>query len=153
MPMKKGRCERLLEDEHVRRWHRNVARGSPITAEVALRRLSRLSELLKMSPKGMVESARNDLAKFQDMLEDMVAELEDEGRAPGYIEDLMKTIKSWLRYHDITLTRRIKIKNQTATPTIENERARAHIRVDPAVFAYLLRLLSVLTCHVCHHVF
>jgi hypothetical protein len=119
--MKKGRCERLLEDEHVRRWHRNVARGSPITAEVALRRLSRLSELLKMSPKGMVESARNDLAKFQDMLEDMVAELEDEGRAPGYIEDLMKTIKSWLRYHDITLTRRIKIKNPTATPTIENE--------------------------------
>ncbi|PMB76221.1 MAG: hypothetical protein C0177_07260, partial [Fervidicoccus fontis] len=30
-------------------------------------------------------------------------------------------IKSWLRYHNITLTRRIKIKNSTATPTIENE--------------------------------
>jgi len=30
-------------------------------------------------------------------------------------------IKSWLRYNDITLKRRIKISNSTATPTIENE--------------------------------
>jgi len=86
----------LLKDEQVKRWYRNVARGSPITAEVALRRFSRLCELLKMNPKEKVERARKDLADFQDKLEDMVSELEDEGKAPGYIADLMKTIKSWL---------------------------------------------------------
>jgi len=31
------------------------------------------------------------------MLEDMVAELEAERKAPGYIADLMKTVRSWLR--------------------------------------------------------
>jgi hypothetical protein len=122
MPRRGSKYGRYLEDEQVGRWYRNVARGSPITAEVALRRLSKLCELLRMSPREMVEKARGDLARFQDMLEDMVAELEGEGKAPGYIADLMKTIKSWLRYHDVTLTRRIKIKDSTATPTIDGER-------------------------------
>jgi integrase len=111
-----------LQDKQVSRWLKNLARGSPITAGVALRRLSRLCELLNVTPKGMVKEAKRDLAGFQDAIEDMVARLEDEGKAPGYIADLMKTLKSWLRYNDITLTRRIKIKNSTATPTIEDEK-------------------------------
>ncbi|MEM4311081.1 MAG: hypothetical protein QXX95_01665 [Nitrososphaerales archaeon] len=121
MPKRGSKYNELLNDPQVKRWFMNVARGSPITAEVALRRLSRLCELLNMSPKTMVESAKNDLAGFQDKLEDMVAALEANGKAPGYIADLMKTAKSWLRYNDITLTRRIKIKDASATPTIENE--------------------------------
>ncbi len=121
MPKRGSKYSKLLSDPQVKRWFMNVARGSPITAEVALRRLSKLCELLDATPKGMVESARNDLAGFQDKLEDMVAGLEADGKAPGYIADLMKTVKSWLKYNDITLTRRIKIKNSTATPTIENE--------------------------------
>jgi len=112
----------LLRDPLVGRWFRNLARGNPLTAEVALRRLSRLCELLDTTPKGMVDQAENDLRGFQDSLEDMVARLESGGRAPGYIADLMKTVRSWLRYNDITLTRRIKISNSTATPTIEDER-------------------------------
>jgi len=108
-------------DEQVKRWLANLSRGSPLTAEVALRRLNRLCELLNESPKEIVEKARNDLRGFEDSLEDMVARLEAERRAPGYIADLMKTMKSWLRYNDITLARRIKISNSTSTPTIEDE--------------------------------
>ena len=78
----------------------------------------------------MVEKAKSDLAGFQDMLEDMVARLEDEGKSPGYIADLLKTIKSWLRYNDITLTRRIKIKNSTATSTIENKKFQAKMNLQ-----------------------
>jgi len=44
------------------------------------------------------------------------------GKSPGYIQGFLKTVKSWLRYNNISLTRRIKIKNSTATPTIENEK-------------------------------
>jgi len=110
-----------LEDGDVRRWFTNLARGSPITAEVALRRLSRLCELLDTTPKGMVDKATRDLKGFQNTLEDMVTALEAEHKAPGYILDLIKAVKSWLRYHDITLTRRIKVSNSTATPTIDNE--------------------------------
>jgi len=111
----------LLDDAHVKRWFRNLARGSPITAEVALRRLSRLCELLDTTPQGMVDRAKRNLTEFQDMLEDMVAELEAERKAPGYIADLMKTVRSWLRYNEVSLTRKIKISNSSATPTIEDE--------------------------------
>jgi hypothetical protein len=110
-----------LEDADVRRWHANVSRGSPITAEVALRRLGRLCELLTASPQQLVDEARHDLPGFQDKVEDLVSSLEAENKSPGYIEDLTKTLKSWLRHNDITLTRRIKISNISATPTIENE--------------------------------
>ncbi len=110
-----------LEDGDVRRWFTNLSRGSPVTAEVALRRLSRLCELLDTTPRGMVDRAARDLKGFQDSLEDMVTGLESERKSPGYILDLIKAVKSWLRYHDITLTRRIKVSNSTATPTIENE--------------------------------
>jgi hypothetical protein len=111
----------LLEDEHIGRWAKNLARGSPITSEVALRRLGRLCELLSLSPKEIVAKARRDLAGFQDSLEDLVAQLESEHKSPGYILGILKAVKSWLRYNDVTLTRKIKITNSTATPTIENE--------------------------------
>jgi hypothetical protein len=118
---RKNKYAPLLRDPDVSRWHRNVARGSPLTAEVALKRLSRVCELLSMSPRDMVDRAQSNLKDFQDVLEDMVARLEDEKKSPGYIQGILKTVKSWLRYNDITLTRRIKISNSTATPTIENE--------------------------------
>lgn len=116
-----GKYSAYLEDAQVRRWHANVSRGSPVTAEVALRRLSRLCELLDTTPQKMINEARNDPVGFQDKIEDLVSNLEVERKSPGYIEDLMKTVKSWLRYNNITLTRRIKISNSSATPTIENE--------------------------------
>jgi hypothetical protein len=66
--------------------------------------------------------ARSNLMGFQNSLEDLVSKLEDEGKSPGYIQGLLKAAKSWLRYNNIMLTRRIKIKNSTATLTIENEK-------------------------------
>lgn len=41
----------------VRRWLTNLARGSPITAEVALRRLGRVCELLETTPQKLLEEA------------------------------------------------------------------------------------------------
>jgi len=116
-----GKYSDLEKDPQVRRWLRNLAKGSPITGEVALRRLGRLCELLNTSPGGLLDLARSDLMGLQDSLEDLVSRLEDEGKAPGYIQGILKAARSWLRYNEITLTRRIKIKNSTATPTIEDE--------------------------------
>ena len=44
-----------------------------------------------------------------------------EKRRQGYVVGILKAVKSWLRYNDITLTRRIKVGNVDSTPTIENE--------------------------------
>jgi len=58
-----------LADAHFKRWLCNLARVSPITAEVALRRLGKLCEFSGLRPNEMVTNARKDLAGFQDMLE------------------------------------------------------------------------------------
>jgi len=111
----------LEANAEAKRWLANLARGSPLTAEVAKRRLGRACELLSLTPGDMVEKARQNLKDLQDSLEDLVAKLESEKKAPGYILGILKTVKSWLRYNDVILTRRVKVSNPSATPTIEDE--------------------------------
>ena len=111
----------LLMDDDVNRWFTGLQRGSPITAEVSLRRLGKLCELLSTTPKGLIKSAEKDQKGFQNSLDDLVTRLESEEKSPGYILDFLKTLRSWLRYNNITLVRRIKVSNPNATPTIENE--------------------------------
>jgi hypothetical protein len=122
MPKREGKYSEFLKDQHILRWFKNLARGSPTTAEVAVRRLSKFSELFGADPNTMVALAKKDLPSFQDKLEDIIAKLESEKKSPGYTQGILKIVKSWLRYNDITLTRKIRISNPKATPTIENER-------------------------------
>jgi len=90
MPRKEGsKYDSILPD--VRRWLDNIERGSPLTAEVALRRLGRACELLQLTPKEMVTRAREDLKTFQDSLEDLVSRLEEEKKAPQYIAGISRT--------------------------------------------------------------
>jgi len=109
------------KNEDLQRWLRNIRRGSPVHADIVRRQLGKICEMLSTTPQGMVESAKNDLKRFQDSLEDLVTRLEAEKKSPGYIVGLLKAVRSWLRYNDIVLTRRIKVSNRNATPTIEGE--------------------------------
>ena len=111
----------LLEDDGVRRWLRNLERGSIITAEVSLRRLGKACELLDTTPKAMMVKAKKQSKQFQNDLEDLVSRMEDSGKAPQYIVGILKVARSWLSYNNITLTRKIKIRNPSSTPSIENE--------------------------------
>lgn len=98
-----------------------MGRGSPITAEVGLRRLGRAYELLGLDPKAMIEKAEEDEKAFTDALDDMVTALEERKYSPGYIEGILKAVKSWLRYNGIKLTRKIRISHAGRTPTLEDE--------------------------------
>jgi len=46
-----GRHRRLLENPDVRRWYDNLARGSPVTADVRLRRLGVYCEIANTTPE------------------------------------------------------------------------------------------------------
>jgi hypothetical protein len=116
-----GKYERLEKDPSMKRWIQSLARGSQATAEVALRRLGRTCELMETSPQMLVERGRRDPMGLQDSIEDLVTALESKGKSPGYIEGILKTMKSWLRYNNVILARRIKIRNVRSTPTIEDE--------------------------------
>jgi hypothetical protein len=111
----------LLKDGDLDRWYRVTSRGGRLTAEVSLRRIGKACELLGLDPKGMVEAAQGDLMGFADRVDDMVTHLEEDGLSPGYVEDIVQSIKSWLKHNGIELTRRIVISNRGRTPTIESE--------------------------------
>ncbi|MGA8857729.1 MAG: hypothetical protein WB643_11260 [Candidatus Bathyarchaeia archaeon] len=111
----------ITQNKDIARWVRNLERGSPITAEVSIRRLGKTSNLLGLSPNEMIIHAQNEPKRFQDALEDLVSQLEKEGKSPGYIANIVKIVRQWLKYNNVLLTRHIKVKNPNATPTIENE--------------------------------
>jgi len=114
--------ERMLVDEDVKRWFDNLGRGSTVTANVYIRRLSLFCETNGLSPTELVDLAKGDRKKAEDLVLDHVTRMEHEGNSPGYISGIVKSVRSWLKYNDAELKRRIKIRSPNATPSIEDER-------------------------------
>jgi hypothetical protein len=112
----------MLQDLDVKRWYDNVARGSPITAEVRLRRLSLFCEQNGMTAKQLASLGKTSRKTLEDLLQDHVTKMEMEGKAPGYTSGVIKAVKSWLDHNEVEMKRKIKVSNSTATPTIEDER-------------------------------
>ena len=109
----------LLEDVDVRRWYRNVARGSQVTADVYLRRLGAFCSHFGLTPKRLVSLDRDEI---YNLLLDYVSDLEESGRAGSYIESALKAVKSWLAHNDLEVKRKIKIRGVRDTPTLRDER-------------------------------
>ena len=92
--MVSGKYSVFKESSDLKRWLTNLSRGSPVTAEVYMRRVGRVCELLSTSPKGLLDKSESDLKGFQDSLEDLVTMLESEKKSPGYIRGLLKSVRS-----------------------------------------------------------
>ena len=121
--MKTARWAYLLkEDQDFKRWFDNLARGSRVTAFENARILYRFLRKYEMMPGELADLAKKDRHKVEDILMDFVAKLHEEGKAPNYISNYMKAVKSWLNYNEVRLIRRIKVGNRNATPTIADER-------------------------------
>lgn len=110
------------EDEDIIRWKNNVSRGSTITADVYLRRLRGFCNENQISPQELVKLGQNYSNQLQNLLEDNVTRLDEEGKAGSYIKSILKAVRSWLSYNNIHLARRIKIAGANATPTLEDEK-------------------------------
>lgn len=120
--MRVSRWAPLLEDPNFKRWYENLARGSEATARERARVLYRFLKIHDMTPQGLVELAKRDRRRVEDILSDFVARLEGEGKAPGYVENYLKAVRSWLDYNEVRLMRKIRLSNRGATPSIEEER-------------------------------
>lgn len=116
-----GRHRLLLNDPDVKRWYDNVARGSVLTADVRLRRLGVYCENTNTTPVKFAEIGIKSVRKVEDLLLDYVSFLEKKEYAPSYIEDILKTLRSWLSFNYVRLMRKIKIKNADIPVTLENE--------------------------------
>jgi len=112
----------LEEDPDFRRWYDNLARGSEATAKENARVLYRFLKAHDMTPGELVELGRSDRRGVEDLLLDFVDKLHGKGRAPGYIANHVKAVKSWLQFNEIILVRRIKVGDREQTPSILDER-------------------------------
>jgi len=61
--MSRAKYQHLLGDPEVKRWHQNVARGSKITADVYLRRLSSFCNARNISVRELAGMSEQDAAK------------------------------------------------------------------------------------------
>ncbi len=113
---------KLLANPDVKRWFDNVSRGSPLTAETRLRRLSHFCEIHEMTPMQIIELAMKDLVTATNLLQDHITWMEERNHSPGYIRSTITALKSWLMHFDIEIRRKLKIANADSTPTLENER-------------------------------
>ncbi len=121
-PKTTSRKDRMLVHPEIRRWYDNLARGSEITAEVRIRRLDKFCEIHETTPMQLADLGMRDLRTATNLLEDHITWMEDKNYSPGYVEDCIKAIKSWLGHFDVRVQRRLKIRDTDYTPTLQNER-------------------------------
>lgn len=139
-------ADRLLGDAEVKRWHRNTARGSVVTATVYLRRLGNFCEGHKLNPR---ELAKLSERKLKSMLMDFVTSEEDNGHAGSYVGSVLKALKSWLVHNDREVKLGIKIRGLHDTPTLERERipTKAELRQIFGAGEAKTRVASVFVAH------
>ena len=111
----------LLKDTQVRRWYDNVSRASELTAEVNLRRLGLFCNRLHLTPLRLLEKQPQEI---HSLLVDTVTELEKKGCAGSYLQGIVKGVKSWLSFNDVSLgERKINFTDPDDTPTLREEKA------------------------------
>ena len=133
--MEKGKkYQHLLEDKGVKRWYENRMRGSPVTADVSLRRLGAFCEENGMTPAKLTEMDEKELFDF---LLDFVSSSERKGLAGSYISSIIKALKSWLTFNHKEIRGKIKIRGQEDTPS------HAPTRSPPELDAKTIKLVSI----------
>ena len=113
--------KKLLENLQVKRWYDNVSRASELTAEVDLRRLGLFCNRSRLTPLGLLEKQPQEI---HSLLVDTVTELEKKGYAGSYLQGIVKGVKSWLSFNNVTLgERKINFTDPDDTPTLREEKA------------------------------
>ena len=117
--IRKGKYVFLMKDVDVKRWYDNVARGSPVTADVYLRRLGAFCQRFGKTPNALASLSEGNV---YNLMLDYVSLMEKDGYAGGYIESTLKAVKSWLSHNGLIIRRKIKIKGARDTPSLKDER-------------------------------
>lgn len=117
--------KRWLAEPRVRSWHDAMRMASSVTADERLRVLARYCNALGTTPTALADRARASAEGrrgVEDELQAFVVRMKDAGHSPGYIQNYVKSAKSWLRHNDVALVRKIVVGDTGATPTVEYER-------------------------------
>jgi hypothetical protein len=86
-----------------------------------MRILNRFFFRFNFTPTSLIETAQHDKKKIENLLMDFTTQLSTEKKAPGYIRNYIKSVKTWLTFNGIELKQKINIGNLNQQPTIDNE--------------------------------
>jgi len=109
----------FLENKAVSRWYDNVARGALSTANVYVRRLQAFCDSMGVTPEKLCELNEEDV---YHLILDFVTKEEKRGKAGSFITHTLKSVKSWLGFNGIIISRKINVKGARKTPTIRDEK-------------------------------
>jgi len=104
---------RLLEDPDVKRWFRNLERGSPSFAWELLRRIGYVQRRFGKSPQQLAKMTEKQAANF---ILDVVSALESERKggkrklSSTYIANYPKALKNWFEYNGIHVRQKIRVR-------------------------------------------
>jgi integrase len=110
---------KLLSDANVARWYANLGEGSEITADTYLRRLNRFCQEFHTTPEGF---AKIDARGAYGLLLDAVTYYRSRGLTGSTIKGYIKVARSWLLHNDIVITKTVRIKGASSTPTLNEEK-------------------------------
>lgn len=125
----------LLEDPEVKRWHANLRRGSPATADMYAANLARFLHVTGTMAQGLL-ALENKVRG--NVVADYVGQLEDLGRAGTYIKTVKQCVRSWLSWNSLGIGRPIKIHGTNQRPSLRT----AHAAVPRARCAMALMAFS-----------
>jgi site-specific recombinase XerD len=109
----------LLADPDVRRWHENLARGSPSNADVNLRRLAAFTSAMRKRPADLPKLTEKTL---HTLLLDFIGQEERRNVAGSYVMRTIIGVKSWLAFNGVRVARPIRIRGSDNAPTLRDER-------------------------------
>src|SRR5579875_1039446 len=116
--VRQSKKSKLLANTEIRRWYENLSRGSKITADLRLQKMSKFCDQHQMTPLELAELGTKDKRTMTNMMEDFVTSMKDRNMAPSYIQSILTAVKSWLEHFEI----RIKVGDVNSTPTLQDEK-------------------------------
>ena len=67
----------------------------------------------------IAELGMKDIKTMTDLLVDHVSIMEEKKYSPGYIDGIIKAVKSWLRHFDVYVQRKIRVSNSHLKTTLQ----------------------------------
>jgi hypothetical protein len=114
----KKQYEDFLKDKKVKEWYDNIARGHESTASVYYRSLSRFCVFNKLKPSDLIKMKPDER---DSLLLSYVDKRVKQGMSGSFVQSELKSIRAWLSWHSISITKKIKIPGANRRPSLKNE--------------------------------
>src|SRR6185503_18816991 len=105
----------LTEYPKVLEWYSNLRRSSPSNADKCLQRLEQVRRTYNVTPTQLAKLSPTMAYSF---ILKVVTDMDNAGKQPTYIQDFVKSLKSWFVHNGKQVTQKVKLpKSKTLTKT------------------------------------